>query len=83
MSTVLPPSLDLLLQVRAAFVAQGTTLHSWCHRHRVHVTGARQALIGTWNGPKGRAMRARIVRAAGLNTSTPGAASTQPEMRRD
>lgn len=83
MSNALTPSLDLLLRVRAAFIVQGTTLHSWCHRNRVHVTGARQALIGTWNGPKGRALRARIVKAAGLTASAPASSLTQVEMRRE
>lgn len=60
---------DLLLKVRIGFIQQGTTLHAWCGKNRVvHVTGARQALIGTWNGEKGKALRKRIVREAQIDT---------------
>ena len=66
-STAPSPSIDLLLQVRIGFLKQGTTLHGWCREHSIHVTGARQALIGTWNGEKGRNLRKRIVRAAQIS----------------
>lgn len=58
------PSQELLRQVRAGFTLQGTTLTEWCRENGTHISNARNALIGTWDGPKGRAMRAKIVRAA-------------------
>jgi hypothetical protein len=67
MSQALTPSMELLLKVQIAFRWQGTSLHGWCRKNRVHITGARQALIGTWNGPKGRGLRTRIVEAAKLD----------------
>jgi len=58
------PSLDLLKQVKIGFIQQDTTLSRWCRENGTHVSNARNALIGTWNGPKGRAMRQRLVKAA-------------------
>lgn len=52
--------------VRAAFVAQGTSLHKWCRSHRVDPHNARKALIGQWQGEKARKLRQRIKAAAGL-----------------
>lgn len=66
MSHVLSPGRDLLAQVRAGFVAQHTTLAEWCRKNGTHPSAARQAIYGTWNGPKGRALRSKIVRAAGV-----------------
>lgn len=63
------PSLDLHLQVRAAFVLQGTSLKGWCREQGITPSNARDALIGRWNGPKGRALRARVVKASGLRAS--------------
>lgn len=60
------PSLQLLVQVRTGFILQGTTLTEWCRENDTHISNARNALIGTWNGPKGKAMRARLVKAAGV-----------------
>lgn len=60
------PGRDLLAQVRAGFVAKHTTLTEWCRKEGINTSAARQALYGTWDGPKGRAMRAKIVRAAGV-----------------
>lgn len=58
------PSLDLLLQVRAGFTLQDTSLKRWCRENDVRFSNARDALIGSWNGPKGKALRSKIVRAA-------------------
>jgi hypothetical protein len=63
------PGRELLLQVRAGFIAKGTNYHAWCREHDVLPSSARQALIGTWDGPKGRALRARIAAAAGVTES--------------
>ena len=60
------PSLDLYRQVRAHFILQGTTLKAWCRDNDTHLSNARNCLVGSWNGPRGRAMRARIVKACGL-----------------
>lgn len=61
------PSRELVLEVRIGFIRQGTTLNAWCRDNGVLIGAARQALIGVWDGPKGRAMRRRIVRASGAD----------------
>jgi hypothetical protein len=58
------PGEDLLREVRAGFVMQGTTFSTWCTQQGINRSSARQALMGSWNGPKGRALRTRVVKAA-------------------
>lgn len=62
----LAPSKELMRDVRIGFIKQGTTFTNWCNRHDIHGPSARAAVIGSWDGPKGRALRARVVRAAGV-----------------
>lgn len=65
-SAVDEPGPELVRKVRAAFVKGGTTLGQWCRENAIADQNARLALLGGWNGPKGQAMRARIIRASGL-----------------
>ena len=60
------PSLELHRRVRAAFILKGTSLKGWCRENNVHVQNVKNALIGSWNGPAGKKMRARVVKASGL-----------------
>lgn len=60
------PSLDLHLQVRAGFVTQGSSLKRWCREQGITPSNARDALIGRWNGPKGQALRRKVVKASGI-----------------
>lgn len=60
------PSLDLHLRVRAGFVSKGTSLKRWCKEQGITPSNARDALIGRWNGPKGIALRSRLVQEAGV-----------------
>lgn len=62
----LTPSPDLYNQVRGAFVTHGRTLNEWCRAEGVNPTNAKYCLIGSWDGPKGRALRARIIKASGM-----------------
>lgn len=66
MSNIPPPGKELLCQVRAAFVLQGTTLGAWCTAQGIVRQTAVNALVGGWNGPKGRALRQRVITASGL-----------------
>lgn len=61
-----PPGRDLIRKVRIGFIAQGTTFTSWCRDNDIRTSNARAALMALWNGPKGQALRKRIVRAARL-----------------
>ena len=53
----LSPSKELYLKVRAGFIARGTSLHKWCDEQGIKPSNARIALIGGWDGPKGKALR--------------------------
>lgn len=72
MSTTTPGP-ELMNQVRAGFLLQNTTLAEWCREHGINASAARQAVYGTWNGAKGQAMRARVLKAAGLQKQAPTA----------
>jgi hypothetical protein len=70
MSTETPsPSKQLYLRVRAGFVQQELSLSAWCRQNGIDPTNARHALIGSWDGPKGRKLRARIVKASGIGAT--------------
>jgi hypothetical protein len=63
------PSIDLYRQVRGAFIAQGKSLKGWCRDNGTHLSNARSALTGNWDGPKGREMRQRLIKAAGIRSN--------------
>lgn len=67
MQTISPPGPDLVKQVRAGFVLNGTTLGRWCREQHIPPQHARLALLGGWNGPKGSALRERLITVAGLH----------------
>lgn len=60
------PGESLYLRVRGGFVTQGTTITKWCRENNIHPTSARLALLGSWNGPKGKQARAKLIRASGI-----------------
>lgn len=62
----LSPGPDLYRHVRAGFVAQGSTLTTWCRERNINPTNAKSALVGAWNGPKGRQLRRELVEASGI-----------------
>lgn len=65
--TITPePSKALVRDVRAGFIRQGSTFTAWCRENGLRPGNARQALLGSWDGPKGQALRRRIVRAAAI-----------------
>lgn len=67
--TAIEPGRDLLLAVKAGFVRQGTTLTRWSRENGTHISNTRNALLGAWNGPKGQAMRRKVIKAAGLKAA--------------
>jgi hypothetical protein len=60
------PSVDLYNRVRAAFILRDSNLSSWCKAEGIHQTNAKACLVGMWGGPKGSALRARIIKASGM-----------------
>lgn len=66
MNQTLSSGQQLLRAVRAGFVIQGTTMAGWCAKNDVDRPNARLALLGAWDGPKARALRQRLISAAGV-----------------
>lgn len=62
----LRPGRDLYLQVRARFTEKGSSLHAWCQDNDVARGRANAALFGHSDSEDARAVRARILTAAGL-----------------
>ena len=62
----LTPGRELMNRIRAGFILQNTTFTAWCAAHGIEHTAARQAIHGTWAGPRGRQLRAQILKAAGV-----------------
>lgn len=55
---------SLLLQVRGAFTAKGTSLAAWCRANAVDHGHAHRVLRGLTNGPSAQELRANIMTAA-------------------
>ncbi len=64
------PSRELLHKVKAHFVGKGSTLAAWCRDNKVDQSHARQALLGSWDGPKGQKVRIALATEAGLMPAT-------------
>ena len=61
----MPPSdTNVLKLVKVGFILQGTTFKGWCREEGVHAGYAHDVASGKTNGPKARALRARIIAAA-------------------
>lgn len=60
------PSPELYAQVRAAFIAAGSSLNAWCLANGEHRQAARAVLLGERNGPEAQSLRERLLIAAGL-----------------
>lgn len=60
------PSVELHQEVRSAFVKKGTSLNKWCEENNIDPRHARQAMYGVWNGPKGQALREKVLLASGI-----------------
>lgn len=52
------------LKVRMAFIERGSSLHAWCKVNRVPMPNVRAAFLGTWNGPRAKALVARVTEEA-------------------
>ncbi len=65
------PGKPLMNAVRGALIMKGTTLAHWCDANGFKRQNARLVLLGTWDGPKGRAWREKMMRDAGLLEAQP------------
>jgi hypothetical protein len=66
----LSPGPKLYDQVRAAFILQGATLGEWCRENDIKQPSAKSCLFGTWDGPKGRELRDRIIKESNIENLT-------------
>ena len=41
-------------------------MSAWARQHHLDPSTVRPALYGTWSGPKGRAVRAKVLKASGV-----------------
>jgi gp16 family phage-associated protein len=55
---------NTLNEVRAGLILQGTTLKEYCRRTGLNHGNVYKALQGQWNGPKGQALRDRLMLVA-------------------
>lgn len=63
------PGARLMQEVRAAFILDGTTFTAWCRAQGIDPSMVRQAIFGNWAGPKGRAIKAKVLQAAGVKVA--------------
>lgn len=66
-ATATTPTADLVQRVRAGLILRGTSLTAWARKHNTDSANVRHALAGSWAGPKGKAIRAKILKDAGIN----------------
>ncbi len=60
------PGEELYNKVRAGFIAHGSSLNKWCSDHGVHRQNATAVLKGMYDGPKGKALKNRLLVASGV-----------------
>lgn len=58
------PSRHLYLLIKAGFVYQGTSLTAWARTQGIDPSSARSAIMGLWDGPKGKALRLKAIEAS-------------------
>ncbi|MDN3701601.1 MULTISPECIES: hypothetical protein [Vibrio] len=63
-----PLSIQKFNLLKGAFIAQGTSFSKWCHNNSVTPSNARAALIGSWDGPKAKMLRAKLIQESGIST---------------
>lgn len=61
------PGAILHAAIVGAFKARGQSFEVWCAENSVAPTSARSATFGQSKGPKGRALLARLIEAAGAD----------------
>lgn len=66
-----PTEPSLLLMVRTAFIAKGTSLHAWCASAGVDRSYAAKAISGQATFPAAIKLRRKVLAAAGIEVATP------------
>jgi len=60
------PGKELIQEVRAGFIRQGTTLGFYCRNNNIDGGNVYRLLRGEWNGDKAKALRSQIIEASGV-----------------
>lgn len=63
---IFPVGERLYLEVRIGFLRREQTLSGWCRERGISPCNARQALMGSWRGPKGQALKSELIQASGV-----------------
>lgn len=58
------PNKQLVNDVKAGFIKQGSSLHAYCKTNKIDNSNAYKALRGKWNGELGKNLRAQVIAAA-------------------
>lgn len=67
--TTTSPGQALLREVKAGFILQGTSVTRWAKDNGMHPSNVRNVLLGTWDGPKGRELRNRVIKASRIKAA--------------
>ncbi|HAS3799053.1 TPA: hypothetical protein I6300_003156, partial [Vibrio cholerae] len=60
------PGKELYNKVKAGFIIKGTTLGAWCRQSGVKQQNVMSCLIGSWDGPKAKLLRAKVIHESGI-----------------
>lgn len=55
------------VRVKAGFIMRGTSFTGWCTSQGLPHANVRSAILGTWKGPKGKAVAALAIAASGAS----------------
>lgn len=58
------PGKELIQEVRAGFIRQGTSLSAFCRENEIEGKTVHRLLSGDWNGPIAKQKRKKIMAAA-------------------
>ncbi len=60
---------QLYRKVLAGFTLKGSSFSRYCQDNDINRANARSAIMGVWNGDKGKALAKQIIKAAGVETN--------------
>ncbi|WP_299072803.1 hypothetical protein [uncultured Paraglaciecola sp.] len=64
------PGRELYNHVRGGFVTKGSSLTEWCKKQGVNYQNATQCLTGSWDGPKAKVLRNKMIADSGIKVTS-------------